>query len=472
MRDRTPSLAPVHFLFSAVPYDIIRGMGFFKAYDMRGTFGVDFNLDTVRKIGRALPQVVGGRKWLVGRDCRLTSESVRDALVEGLTAAGVEVTDLGLVTTPMVYFFTVMENFDGSVMITASHNPPSDNGLKVSRKGGLPVGYDSGLKEVEALCAKDVGCFHASDAAPVTQLPHAEALSRYTDWMLEHGGNLAGLKFAVDCSDGSAGILAKRLFPGAVVLNELPDGRFPHHSPNPLKAEAREQLSAVVREQGLDCGVIFDGDADRAMFVDEKGSFIQPDYLIPVLAETFGERGTVIHDVRTSRAAIERLNAAGFTPVMGKVGHAFAKVLLRETGAICGGELAGHYYFRDFVYCDSGELSALRILSAFAAAKRQGQSVSALMAPLLGKYANSGEINFKVDDKSAAIARVLTVAKTLAMETGRSEIDGYRIEYAEGWISVRQSNTEPLLRLIVECDTQERMKTWLSALSAAIVFEG
>ena len=170
-----------------------------------------------------------------------------------------------------------------------------------------------------------------------------ERIDEYVAWLTEHGGDLSGLKFAVDCSDGSAGILAKRLFPDAVVINDVPDGTFPHHSPNPLKAVARAQIAALVREQGLDCGVIFDGDADRAMFVDERGEFIQPDYLIPVVAETFSEKGVVIHDVRTSRAAIERLKENGFTPVMGKVGHAYAKVLLRETNAICGGELAGHY---------------------------------------------------------------------------------------------------------------------------------
>jgi phosphomannomutase len=250
------------------------------------------------------------------------------------------------------------------------------------------------------------------------------------------------------------------------VINDVPDGTFPHHSPNPLKAEARAQISALVREQGLECGVIFDGDADRAMFVDERGEFIQPDYLIPVVAETFSEKGVVIHDVRTSRAAIERLKEDGFTPVMGKVGHAYAKVLLRETNAICGGELAGHYYFRDFVHCDSGELAALRILSAFAAAKRRGLKVSEFMAPLLDRYANSGEVNFEVQDKAAAIERVLAAAKNLAVETGRSDIDGYRLEYAEGWISVRQSNTEPYLRLIVECDTCERMESWLATLSS------
>ena len=290
----------------------------------------------------------------------------------------------------------------------------------------------------------------------------------YVAWLSAHGGDRSGLRFAVDCSDGAAGILAKKLFSDAVVINDVPDGNFPHHSPNPLKAEAREQIAALVREQGLDCGVIFDGDADRAMFVDERGEFIQPDYLIPVIAETFGERGAVIHDVRTSRAAIERLGELGFTPVMGKVGHAFAKVLLRETKAVCGGELAGHYYFRDFVHCDSGELAALRILSAFAAAKREGRSVSVFMAPLLDKYANSGEVNFVVVDKASAIRRVLDAAATLAAETGRSEIDGYRLEYAEGWISVRQSNTEPYLRLIVECDTRERLDAWLKTLSSVI----
>ena len=442
-------------------------MGFFKAYDMRGTFGKDFDLVTVRRVGLALPQVVGGHRWLVGRDCRVTSSDVRDALVAGLQAAGAEVTDLGPATTPMVYFATAQGDFDGSVQITASHNPPSDNGLKVSRRGALPVGYTSGLAEVERRVAE------LEVAKDIGSLENVKGLNgfkeEYVKWLKEHaGGSFAGLRFAVDCSDGMAGILARDLFgPDAVYLNDMPDGRFPHHSPNPLLAEAREQISAVVREKGLDCGVIFDGDADRCMFVDETGAFIQPDYLIPVLAETYPERGTVIHDVRTSRAAIEALRADGFTPVMGKVGHAFAKVLLRETGAICGGELAGHYYFRDFVHCDSGELAALRLLGAFARAKASGKTISEYLAPITRKYANSGEMNFTVDDKPAAIARVLEAAKGLGEETGRSDIDGYRLEFAEGWVSVRQSNTEPLLRLLVECDTPARLAEWRNVLTAA-----
>ena len=328
---------------------------------------------------------------------------------------------------------------------------------------------------------------------PATTDP--DRLAAYTAWLKEHADAFEGLRFAVDCSDGMASILAHALFPNAVFLNDTPDGAFPHHSPNPLLAEAREQIAAVVRAQHLDCGVIFDGDADRCMFVDEAGEFIQPDYLIPVLASTYllpsnpnpqtsnlqpltsslspltsslSPLTSIIHDVRTSRAAIEAIAAMGCRPVIGKVGHAYAKVLLRETEAVCGGELAGHYYFRDFCHCDSGELAALRILSAFAKAKAAGTSVSAFLAPINRKYANSGEINFKVEDKSAAIARVLAAAKTLAPETGRTAIDGYRLEYEKGWISVRQSNTEPYLRLLVECETADCLAAWVDVLSAAI----
>ena len=444
-------------------------MGFFKAYDMRGTFGVDFDLDTVFRVGRELPGVIGAKRFLVGRDCRKTSPQVASALMAGLADGGAEVTDLGLATTPMVYFFTAEDNFDASVMITASHNPPTDNGLKVSKRGSLPVGYESGLAEVERrVKASSATCPSTSLPAP-RQETDPERLAKYVAWLRSHGLDFGNLKFAVDCSDGMSSILAHELFPDAVFINDVPDGTFPHHSPNPLLADSREQLAAVVRKRGLDCGVIFDGDADRCMFVDEKGAFIQPDYLIPVLSSTYAEPGaTVIHDVRTSRAAIEAIRAQGATPVIGKVGHAYAKVLLREVKAVCGGELAGHYYFRDFHGCDSGELAALRILGAFASAKARGLSVSAFMAPLLGKYANSGEVNFKVEDKSAAIERVLSAAKELAPEIGRTAIDGYRLEYDAGWISVRQSNTEPYLRLIVECDTRERLADWLGRLTHAI----
>ena len=314
---------------------------------------------------------------------------------------------------------------------------------------------------------------------------------------------LGGLRFAVDCSNGMASLLVRGLFPEAVVLNDTLDGTFPSHSPNPLKAEAREQVVACVRERRLDCGVIFDGDADRAMFVDENGAFVQPDYLIPVVAEAtrradapaaqdrearssvaqgLGESGeapaaqdrkpVVLHDVRTSRGAIETLREKGFAPVMVPVGHAFAKPKMRELNALCGGELAGHYYFGEFFGCDSGVLAALRILGAVAAAKARGETFSELMRPIVSRYANSGELNFRVADKDAAIARVLAVARAFGAETGRSEIDGVRLEFADGWISVRKSNTEPYLRLLVECRTTDLLDGWTASLTSVLRDDG
>ena len=452
-------------------------MSFFKAYDMRGTFGVDFDLATVYKVGKALPQVVKGRRWLVGRDCRVTSKDVRDALVKGLEEAGAEVTDLGLCTTPMVYFFTAEEDFDGSVMITASHNPPSDNGLKVSMRTALPVGYANGLNEVERIVLTP-----SNPNAPLTfrkskvgealaKSSDSSELNRYLEWMNARRPDFGGLRFAIDCSNGMASILVHELFPSAIVINDTLDGTFPNHSPNPLKAEAREQIAALVREKDLDCGVIFDGDADRCMFVDEKGDFVQPDYLIPIVARASGisSGSRIIHDVRTSRGAIEELKSMGCEPVMVPVGHAFAKPILRKIGAVCGGELAGHYYFSEFHGCDSGVLAALRILGEVAKAKTEGKAFSEMMNPISGVYANSGEMNFKVVDKDTAIGRVLAAAAAkLPREISRSEIDGIRIEYEEGWINVRKSNTEPYLRLIVECDTAERLKDWTSVLKTAI----
>lgn len=296
-----------------------------------------------------------------------------------------------------------------------------------------------------------------------------DRLDRYRAWMKAKAPDLTGLRFGIDCSNGMASILVHDVFPTATaVVNDTLDGRFPNHSPNPLKPEAREQIRALVREKGLDCGVIFDGDADRCMFVDERGEFVQPDYLIPVVVRATGV-GKVIHDVRTSRGAIEELRRMGCEPVMVPVGHAFAKPILREIGAVCGGELAGHYYFSEFFGCDSGVLAALRILGEVARAKRAGGSFSAMMAPISGVYANSGELNFRVEDKDAAIGRVLAVAKeSFPREVARSEIDGIRLEFAEGWVNIRKSNTEPYLRLIVECDSRERLDSWVSTLKGAI----
>lgn len=454
-------------------------MSFFKAYDMRGTFGVDFDLDTVYRVGKALPTVVRGSRWLVGRDCRVTSPQVRDALVEGLLDAGVQVVDIGLCTTPMVYFFTAEEGFDGSVMVTASHNPPSDNGLKVSKKSALPVGYANGLSEVERIVAANPGdrcrgTYRGIDAVD------EERLERYLKWMREANPGLdeinRELKFAVDCSNGMSSILARRLFPRALIINDTLNGN-PVHSPNPLKTEAREQISRAVVEHSLDCGLIFDGDADRSMFVDEKGEFVQPDYLIAAVAASTAEvrradipqKVKVIHDVRTSRGVIEEIARLGFEPVMVPVGHAFAKPALLKFEALCGGELAGHYYFSEFFNCDSGVLAAIRILSRILLSRKMGLSFSAMMKPVTGRYANSGELNFSVNDKNAAVKRVLSAADAnFPAKVSQSDMDGIRIEYPDGWINIRKSNTEPYLRVIAECSSSDVLNERLDVIRKAI----
>ncbi|MEI6645885.1 MAG: phosphomannomutase/phosphoglucomutase [bacterium] len=437
---------------------------FFKAYDMRGVFGVDFDLDTVYRVGRWLPVVLDAHRVLVGRDARLTSDAIRDALCRGLVESGCAVDDMGQSTTPMVYFFTAEKSYDASIQITASHNPSNYNGMKVSRAKAVPVGYDSGLGELETRVTS--GCL------PPAQAGGSCSAVRYRDefveWLRKHKPDLSGLRYAVDCSDGMAGLIMRDVLgEEAIYLNEQPDGRFPHHAPNPLEIENCEQLMQVVKSQGLEVGVIFDGDADRVMFVDEKGAFIQPDYLIAVIAQQLlrheSKGAIVIHDIRTSRGVIEALIRMGATPVMGKVGHAFAKKRLRELGAVVGGELAGHYYFRDFFCCDSGEFAALIVLGALAEAKVRGVTLSQLIEPLRC-YANSGEINFRVEKKDEAIAAVRQALEPFGPTTAFYDFDGIRVEYAGWWLNVRKSNTEPYLRLIVEARDDVMLKTKLALL--------
>ena len=451
-------------------------MSFFKAYDMRGEFGVDFDLDTVYRVGRWLPCVLRPKgavnadpqRWLVGRDARLSSTALRDALCRGLVESGCLVEDMGLATTPMVYFFTARNGYDASVQITASHNPAAHNGMKVSREGALPVGYATGLAELE----KHVLSGALPPPATVPGTWREVALrDDFVAWLRARGADLDGLRFAVDCSDGMAGLIARDIFgTEPIYLHDTPDGSFPHHSPNPLDPASRIQLARVVREHKLDVGVIFDGDADRVMFLDEHGAFVQPDYLIPVIARHFLARepgAAVICDVRTSRGATETLESEGARPVMGKVGHAFAKLLLRESGAVCGGELAGHYYFRDFSFCDSGEWAALLVLEAVAQARRAGLSFSQLVAPIR-RYANSGELNYRIADKRGAVDALLAAARALGAPQRQTMIDGVRFDYPDCWFNVRESNTEPYLRLIAEARDDATLASLLKLLEDAL----
>ena len=431
-------------------------MSIYKAYDIRGVFGREFDAETGYRIGRCLPALLNARRVLVGRDARLSSPALRDALCRGLIEAGADVDDMGLATTPMVYCFTARDGYDASLQITASHNPAEYNGFKVSTTGARPVGFDTGLAELERRVAGVL-------PPPAAQPGHLRQVSRqheFVEFLRPWIPDLAGLRFAVDCSDGMSGLIARDLF-GAetVLLNGTPDGTFPHHGPNPLEAPNREQLATVVRQGHLDAGVIFDGDADRVIFLDETGAFIQPDYLIPVVAGRFLRTtpgATVVCDIRTSRGVTEALRAAGANPVLWKVGHAFAKVKMRETGAVCGGELAGHYYFHDFFNCDSGELAALVVLGELAAARKRGLTFRQLLAPIC-RYANSGEMNFTVSRKAEAMEAVRQALLADAKPQTMLDFDGWRLDFADWWVNIRPSNTEPYLRVVMEADTPARL---------------
>ena len=425
-------------------------MGIFKAYDIRGRFGETLTLDIAHRIGRCLPQIVPAQRVLIGRDARASSPALAEALGRGLAEAGCDVDDAGHATTPMVYYLTARHGYDLSVQVTASHNPAGDNGFKVSRRGARPVGYATGLDRLEEFV--NSGRLPPPAATPGRR-QSIERLEEFIEFLSPWRPDLGGLRLAVDCSDGMAALVARPLLgEGPRYLADKPDGAFPSHSPNPMIPEGHGPLAEYVRRERMDAGVIFDGDVDRVMFIDEQGRFVRPDLMIAPIAARFLRRepgATVLQDIRTSRAVTEELVRLGAQPAMWKVGHAFAKEKMRELNAICGGELAGHYYFRDFFWCDSGELAAMVALGELAAAHRRGLRFSEWLAPL-ECYANSGELNYRLARKAEAMEHVRRQLTAEREPLALLDFDGYRIEYADWWVNIRLSNTEPYLRLVIE----------------------
>ncbi len=436
-------------------------MSAFKAYDFRGVFGKDYTLDDIYRIGFFLPELLNVKKILVGRDMRLSTPAMFEALTNGITDAGCDVYDMGLTTTPMVYYFTAKHNFDASVMITASHNPKEYNGLKVSRTGALPVGYDTGLGQLEQMIKE------TPVPAPTKGkiFPH-DVKEEYLAFQRQYSYDISNLKIAMDCSNGMATILVKDLFGTApVYLYDELDGTFPHHEANPLEKENMRDLQQLVLKEKADIGVIFDGDADRVLFVDEKGGCIPPDLMIVVLGLYFiqekGMEGKVIQDIRTSRAVTEHINKLGREMYVWRVGRAYAAMKLREIDGAFGGEFAGHYYFRDFYYSDSAMIAAQVILHIVSEMKKKGISVSELIAKI-GTYANSGEINFKIEKKKKAMEAMKEHFMSQETATRVMDFDGYRIEFADWWFNIRPSNTEPYLRLLMEAKTKEMLEQKLA----------
>ena len=431
-------------------------MGAFHAYDIRGIYNVDFDRDTAYKVGYFLPELLSTDKVLVGRDCRVSSDEIHEYLLAGITDAGADVYDIGLSTTPMVYFGTANYGFKASVQITASHNPREYNGMKVSRENALPVGLDSGLGQIKEWI--DSGRPTPPVSAKGKVIP-MDIHKDYLDFLLKFKGDYSSLKIAFDLSNGMAALYAKEIF------GEEPDyffdnldGTFPNHEPNPLIPKNVEPLQKLVAKVGADVGVIYDGDADRVMFVDEKGQFISPDLMIAVLGHYYveerGLKGTVLQDIRSSKAVGEYLTPMGCRMETWKVGRAFAAKKLRELDGVWGGELAGHYYFRDFFYSDSGLLASMLILRVVAKMKSFGVSLSQLIGRI-ARYKNSGEINFRIEDKAGAMEAVKEYFTSSETPTAIMDFDGYRVEFPDWWFNIRPSNTEPYLRFICEATSDE-----------------
>ena len=431
-------------------------MGAFHAYDIRGIYNVDFDKETAYKVGYFLPELLGADKVLVGRDARVSSPEIHEYLVKGITDAGADVYDVGLSTTPMVYFGTANYGFKASVQITASHNPAEYNGMKVSRENALPVGLATGLGQIKEW-------IESGRPSPVAQVRgkvfEKDIKKDYLDFLLKYKGDWSGLKIAMDVSNGMASLFVRDIFGDrpSYIYEEM-DGSFPNHEPNPLVPENVEALKELVAQTGADVGVIYDGDADRVMFVDENSRFISPDLMIAVLGHYFleerGEKGAVLQDIRSSKAVGEYLAPMGGEMHTWRVGRAFAALKLRELDGVYGGELAGHYYFRDFFYSDSGILASILILNVVAKKKAEGVSLSQLISRI-EKYQNSGEINFKLERKQEAMDAVRDYFMSREQATASMDFDGYRVEFPQWWFNIRPSNTEPYLRFLCEATTRE-----------------
>ena len=431
-------------------------MGAFHAYDIRGVYNVDFDKETAYKVGYFLPELLSADKVLVGRDARMSSDEIHEYLLKGITDAGADVYDAGLCTTPMVYFGTAFYGFNASVQITASHNPAEYNGMKVSRENALPVGYDTGLGQIKEWIESGRECPVAQKRGEVRQI---DVRKDYLPFLLKYKGDWSGLKIAMDVSNGMASLFVRDIFGDtpSYIYEEM-DGRFPNHEPNPLVPANVVDLQKLVAETKADIGIIFDGDADRVMFVDENSRFISPDLMIAVLGHYFleerGEKGYIHQDIRSSKAVGEYLAPMGGVMNTWRVGRAYAALKLREIDGVYGGELAGHYYFRDFYYSDSGLLAAILIVNVIAKMKAKGITLSQLIGRI-EKYQNSGEINFRLEDKKGAMDAVRDYFMQNEKSTAYMDFDGYRVEFPDWWFNIRPSNTEPYLRFLCEATTKE-----------------
>jgi phosphomannomutase len=453
----------------------------FKAYDIRGLYPEDIDAPQVRRIAHAfvrylqtLPSAAGTfsrfSKLVVAHDMRTSSPALNAAFHDGAQAAGAEVTDIGLATTPMLYTALIDGSYDGGVMLTASHLPARYNGIKLCREQAIPLSGADGLPQVEALY-RDTTEILAGGAAAADH-----AVQPFLDHYLQRLRSFIApdikLRCVVDAGNGMGGLDTPAVFrhlPHAMLipLYMEPDGNFPHHVPNPAEEKNTRELQDLVIARGADLGIAFDGDADRTGFIDERGMRVPADLMIAVLAEHFLAQhtgATVLYDLRASRAVPERIRELGGRAVETRVGHSFIKKTMRETGAVFAGELSGHYYFREAGFIDSGILAMLTLLNLLTAKR---QTLSELTRPL-ERYARSGEINIVSTESTMVIDKL-----TLHFADGeQSTLDGLTVRYPDWWFNLRPSHTEALLRLVIEADDadllQRRRTELLERVSSAM----
>ncbi|HWN23038.1 MAG TPA: phosphomannomutase/phosphoglucomutase [Gaiellaceae bacterium] len=427
----------------------------FKAYDVRGLHPAELDEEGAYAIGRGYVEQFEPRRIAVGRDMRVSSPAMASALIEGAADGGADVLDLGLVGTEMVYFAVGELGLDGGVCVTASHNPKEYTGMKIVRRGALPVGGESGLLDVRDRALKGFG-----EVARRGTVEAHDVWPGFVDKVLSFVDVevMKPLKVVIDAANGMAGAMLppvlERLPVEAVTCHFEPDGTFPNHEPNPLLPENREFIVRKTTEEGADLGVAYDGDADRCFFVDDTGDFVPGDFITALLAESILEKeggGRVIYDVRASRAVPETIERAGGEPLMNRVGHAYIKHRMRKEGAVFAGEVSAHYYFRDFSQADSGVVPFLLVLELIS---KRGRKLSELLAPFRERFFITGEINTPVAD----VALKLQELKERYADGRVTHLDGISVDYDDWHFNVRPSNTEPLLRLNLEASSQELME--------------
>jgi phosphomannomutase len=432
----------------------------FKAYDVRGTYPNEVDERAARAIGAAFVTYLSARTIGVGRDMRLSSPALAAALIEGASAQGVEVVDYGMIPTDVLYFAVASDGLDGGVEVTASHNPKQYNGMKMVRREAVPLSGDAGISDIRDMIAADR--LPAAAAAP-GRIRERSVVDPYVKHVLSFIDTAVIKPFNVvlDAGSGMAGLIAPLLFDGlpcrtTKLCFEI-DGRFPNHEANPLIDENRRDITERVIAEKADIGIAWDGDADRCFFIDGAGEFVPGDFVTALLAEAFLLKhpgATIIYDLRASHAVKDVVERYGGQALMNRVGHAFFKRRMRDTGAIFGGEVTGHYYFRDNFYADNGFIPALLILELMS---KKGQSLRELLEPLRRRYFISGEINTTLASMNAVPAKLADIAAKYA-DGQQYKLDGISVEYPDWHFNVRASNTEPLLRLNLEAKTPELME--------------